>query len=133
MLFRSLGADPDELSDPASGFHAVMADDDLVGFRSFGPDGRVPGWTYDDGALDTGGGLRPDLTGLGAGRGVIAAGLAYGLALHRPSAFRMTVAAFNVRALRTIGALGFDRVGEFAAERDGRAFHVLVRREVQAA
>jgi ribosomal-protein-alanine N-acetyltransferase len=63
---------PQELVDPEVGYHAVMAVDRLIGFRSFGPDGQVPGREYDDCALDTGGGLRPDLTGQGLGRMVIA-------------------------------------------------------------
>ena len=51
-LLRPTTADPDELLDPALGFHAVLAGEELIGFRSFGPDGRVPGWDYDDAALD---------------------------------------------------------------------------------
>lgn len=47
-------ADPDKLLMPASGFFALLRDDALAGFRSFGEDGRVPGWEYDDDALDTG-------------------------------------------------------------------------------
>ena len=39
------GAEPDELLDPAAGFHAVLAGEKLIGFRSFGPDGQVPGGT----------------------------------------------------------------------------------------
>lgn len=122
-------AEPDDLLDPASGFHAVVADDVLIGFRSFGPDGRVPGWEYDDSALDTGGGLRPSLTGQGLGRSVIAAGLDFGRSRFAPAAFRVTVASFNARARRTVESLGFAMVGSFAASRDGRAFDVLVRDE----
>ena len=123
------GADPHELLDPALGFHAVLAGERLIGFRSFGPDGQVPGGTYDDSALDTGGGLRPSLTGRGLGRAVIAAGLAHGRATFAPPAFRVTVASFNTRARRTVESLGFERVGSFAALRDGRQFDVLVRPE----
>ncbi|GAA5124035.1 GNAT family N-acetyltransferase [Alloalcanivorax gelatiniphagus] len=121
------GADPDELLAPEAGFHAVLAGDTLVGFRSFGPDGQVPGWDYDDSALDTGGGLRPSLTGHGLGRSAIACGLEFGRARFAPPAFRVTVAAFNERALRTVESLGFERVGTFDARRDGRPFVVLVR------
>jgi ribosomal-protein-alanine N-acetyltransferase len=123
------GADPDWLLDPASGFHAVLRGDELVGFRSYGEDGRVPGWPYDDHALDTGGGLRPSLTGQGLGPSAIAAGLAHGRATYAPSAFRVTVASFNARALRVVDALGFTRVGEFDATTDGSRFVVLVRPE----
>ena len=128
-VYDLAGADPGELLEPALGFHAVLAGDRLIGFRSFGPDGQVPGWDYDDSALDTGGGLRPSLTGQGLGRAVIAAGLDFGRATFAPAAFRVTVASFNARARRTVESLGFERVGSFAALRDARPFDVLVRAE----
>ena len=127
--YDMLGTDPAELLLPEVGYHAVLADDRLIGFRSFGPDGQVPGWKYDDSALDTGGGLRPALTGQGLGRAVISTGLEYGRSRFAPSAFRVTVAAFNARALRTVEALGFQRVGTFKASGDGREFVVLERQE----
>lgn len=130
-VYDMTGVDPDELLDPAAGFYAVVAADRLIGFRSFGPDGRVPGWAYDDSALDTGGGLRPDLTGQGLGRTVISTGLAFGRTRFAPAAFRVTVASFNGRALRTVRSLGFEPVGEFKAARDGRSFTVLVRDEAR--
>jgi ribosomal-protein-alanine N-acetyltransferase len=135
-------ADPAELADPGSGFYAVLAGtglagtglagmglaaDGLIAYRSFGADGRVPGWEYDDAALDTGGGLRPDLTGRGLGRTVIAAGLAFGQHQFAPHAFRVTVASFNLRAGRVVASLGFRPVGRFPATADGRPYDVLVR------
>lgn len=128
-VYDLAGADPAELLDPALGFHAVLAGERLIGFRSFGPDGQVPGWEYDDSALDTGGGLRPSLTGRGLGRAVIRAGLDFGRTTVAPAAFRVTVASFNARARRTVESLGFERIGSFAALRDGREFDVLVRPE----
>ena len=122
-------ADPEELLAPESGFFALLRDGELIGFRSFGSDGHVPGWNYDDTALDTGGGLRPELTGRGLGSTAIATGLAFGRARFAPLAFRVTVAAFNSRALRTVTALGFNRVGSFTATRSGAGFEVLVRPE----
>lgn len=123
------GVSAEELLDPAAGFHAVTSGDRLIGFRSFGPDGQVPGWEYDDSALDTGGGLRPDLTGQGLGRAVIAAGLAFGRAQFAPTAFRVTVAAFNARALRCVRSLGFEPIGTFTGAHNAQDFHVLVRAE----
>lgn len=60
-------ADPAFLASPYSQFYALVDDEGLLGFRSFGEDGQVPGGTYDSSALDTGGGLRPDLVGRGFG------------------------------------------------------------------
>lgn len=128
-VYDMVGVDPAALLDPEVGFHAVMANDRLIGFRSFGPDGQVPGWEYDDRALDTGGGLRPELTGQGLGRAVISAGLSFGRARFAAPAFRVTVAAFNARALRTVESLCFEPVGSFKASRDARDFVVLVRAE----
>jgi ribosomal-protein-alanine N-acetyltransferase len=101
-------ADPDWLLQPESGFHALLAGGQLIGFRSFGPDGQVPGWDYDDQALDT-----------------------FGRAQFAPQAFRVTVATFNARALRTVEALGFQRIGQFNAASDGRRFDVLIIRSEQ--
>src|ERR1700729_1542391 len=75
--------------DTANGFFAVLSDGEFIGFRSFGPDGQVPGGTYDDSALDTGGGLRPELTGRGLGRAVVVAGLEFGRLRFAPDAFRV--------------------------------------------
>ncbi|HET6627532.1 MAG TPA: GNAT family protein [Nocardioidaceae bacterium] len=122
-------ADPQELLRPELGFHAVLGADELIGFRSFGADGRVPGWAYEDSALDTGGGLRPELVGNGLGRQVISAGLDFGRSQFKPPAFRVTVASFNARALRTVRSLGFERVARFVSTNDWRDFEVLVRPE----
>jgi ribosomal-protein-alanine N-acetyltransferase len=122
------GAEPDELVRPESGFFAVVQGGTLIGFRSFGSDGQVLGGSYDDAALDTGGGLRPELTGRGLGKTAISTGLTFGRARFAPPAFRITVAAFNQRALRVVTALGFQPVASFTAP-SGRPFEVLVRRE----
>ncbi len=89
----------------------------------------MSGWQYDDSALDTGGGLRPEFTGRGLGRDVISAGLSFGRTRFAPLAFRRTVASFNTRAMRTVESLGFQRVGQFNTTYDGRSFEVLVRLE----
>jgi len=127
--YDKINTDPDELLRPDMGFHAVLVGDRLIGFRSFGPDGQVSGWQYDDSALDTGGGLRPELTDRGMGREAISAGLTFGRARFAPPAFRVTVASFNTRALHTVESLGFERAGQFNSTHDGRSFEVLIRPE----
>jgi [ribosomal protein S18]-alanine N-acetyltransferase len=124
------GADARFLADPASGFFALADEqDDLIGFRSFGTDGQVPGGDYDDSALDTGGGLRPELTGQGLGREAIGTGLEFGRERFAPPAFRVTIASFNVRAQRVVQALGFTGAGSFAATATGVSYEILVRPE----
>jgi ribosomal-protein-alanine N-acetyltransferase len=121
------GADPAALADPGRGFFALADETGLIGFRSFGPDGQVPGGAYDGSALDTGGGLRPDLTGRGLGREAIATGLEFGRERFRPEAFRVTIAAFNVRAQRVVTALGFQPAGSFRGSANGRDYVILTR------
>jgi ribosomal protein S18 acetylase RimI-like enzyme len=146
-------ADPAFLTDPANGFFALVGAPgelaergfsgecgqpgapghpdgvQLIGFRSFGADGQVPGGVYDSSALDTGGGLRPELTGRGLGREAIRTGLDFGRRRYAPPAFRVTIAAFNVRAQRVVVALGFRKTGSFQGSADGRSYEVLVRPE----
>jgi [ribosomal protein S18]-alanine N-acetyltransferase len=119
--------DPAALLGPDAGFFALTDETGLIGFRSFGKDGRVPGWQYDDSALNTGGGLRPDLTGKGLGREAIQTGLDYGARLFAPAAFRVTIASFNVRAQRVVTSLGFRHTASFRATTDGRSFEILLR------
>jgi [ribosomal protein S18]-alanine N-acetyltransferase len=82
---------------------------------------------YDDSALDTGGGLRPDLTGQGRGREAIQTGLDFGQREFAPAAFRVTVATFNLRAQRVVAALGFRNIGSFRASTDGRSYEMLIK------
>jgi ribosomal-protein-alanine N-acetyltransferase len=124
-------ADPASLTEPASGFFALVDRAQLIGFRSFGSDGQVPGGVYDESALDTGGGLRPELTGKGLGREAIQTGLAFGRDRFSPPAFRVTIAAFNVRAQRVAAALGFAKVSSFRATSGERSYEILVRPEPQ--
>jgi ribosomal-protein-alanine N-acetyltransferase len=128
-LYDMSGEEAGFLASPASGFFALTEGDELIGFRCFGLDGQVPGGSYDSSALDTGGGLRPDLTGKGLGRAAISTGLEFGRREFAPRAFRVTVASFNERALRVAWSLRFRAVGSFLAAADGRSFEILVRPE----
>ncbi len=117
------------LTSAEGGFYALVDRGELIGFRSFGEDGRVPGGAYDASALDTGGGLRPDLTGKGLGREAIGTGLAFGRREFAPAAFRVTVASSNERALRVVRSLGFVPTGSFEALTDGCSYDLLIRPE----
>lgn len=102
-------ADPRELS----GKYAFVEDGELVGFCSFGADGRVPPGHYVDGPLDVGMGLRPDLTGRGLGARYLQAALGFARRELGATSFRVTVAEFNARALRLCERAGFRRVARF--------------------
>jgi ribosomal-protein-alanine N-acetyltransferase len=128
-VYDMSGTDVAFITGREAGFFALTDAGELIGFRSFGADGQVPGGSYDSSALDTGGGLRPDLTGLGLGREAIATGLAFGRERFAPAAFRVTVASFNLRALSVVEALGFRRTDTFDAITNGRSYEILTRPE----
>lgn len=98
--------------------------DEMIAFRCFGSDAQVSGGDYTDDALDLGGGIRPDLTGQGLGRHVIAAAMRYSFQRFRPRYFRTTVAAFNLRAKKTCERLGYRVVSTFTRPTDGLRFEV---------
>jgi ribosomal-protein-alanine N-acetyltransferase len=67
------------------------------------------------------------LTGCGLGRAAIGTGLEFGASRFAPAAFRITVAAFNQRALRVVTALGFRPLTSFEATSDGWTYQILTR------
>jgi [ribosomal protein S18]-alanine N-acetyltransferase len=124
--YSLVDAPASDFTNPANGFVALVdTSGQLVAYRSFGPDGRVPGGTYDDAALDTGGGLRPDLTGRGLGRSAIQIGLDYGWDTFGSTTLRVTVWAQNERALRVVRSLGFEDVDHFLATSSGDDYVIL--------
>ncbi len=87
----------------------------ILGHVSYGADGRIPtagGYLYSEDCLDMGLGLRPDLCGQGLGGKFIALCLAFGAERYRAGQFRLTVAAFNRRAVRAYEKAGFSIVCE---------------------
>ena len=129
--YSLVGVPASDFTDPEGGFVALVDDSDqLVGYRSFGPDGKVPGGNYDDVALDTGGGLRPDLTGRGLGRSALQTGLEYGwAAFGETTIFRVTVWAKNERALRVVRSLGFEHASHFVATSSGEQYEILAMKD----
>src|SRR4051794_31211878 len=96
--FYDWAADADDLAlllddDRREGrFFAVSDGRDLVGFFEFQTDG--------DGDVVIGLGLRPELTGRGLGQEFVENGLTFARQSFQPTAFRLSVAAFNARAIR---------------------------------
>jgi ribosomal-protein-alanine N-acetyltransferase len=124
--YSMLDADTSGFSDPVNRFFALVDSmGELVGFRSFGPDGRVPGGAYDDTALDMGGGLRPDLTGHGLGRSAIQIGIDFGWRTFDTRILRVSVWAKNERALKVLRSLGFAPIQRFVAATSHEAYLVL--------
>jgi len=120
----------DGMLDKNSKTFAVSSEGEFIGVRSFGADGKVAGGTYDDGYQDTGGALRPDMTAKGLGEEVLRAGLRFGTQRFSFSRFRVTVAAFNQRALKVCRRVGFIDGQRFSRGSDNREFVILTLEKI---
>ena len=93
-----------EFLDPANWIETYFAvrDErgDLVGFFEFERKGDE---------IEVGLGLRPDLTGRGLGGSFVRTALAFAEHRWTPASFRLEVATWNERAIRTYEACGFAR------------------------
>jgi RimJ/RimL family protein N-acetyltransferase len=115
-----------ELLNPAYEYYAAISEaGDLVGYCCFGEDARVPGLDEEAGVLDVGGGLRPDLTGIGLGGPFLREVCRFGAELHDPLRFRVVIAAFNRRAQLVAAALGFEK--DEVHESSERQYVVMTR------
>lgn len=113
---------------PQNILYCILAENsELVAYCSFGQDGQVTNGNYRGEALDIGMGIRPDLTGRRKGVEYANAVLEFAESLFKPKAFRVTIAAFNKRALRVWQKLEFEHQQSFERESDGMQFIVLVR------
>ena len=114
--------------DPQNVYHTITdRQGALVAYCCFGPDAQVRGGDYGTGALDIGLGMRPDLTGQGRGLTFVSAVLDFARRTFTPTAFRVTVAEFNKRALRVWEKAGFQPGQTFQRSRDVMPFVVLGR------
>jgi RimJ/RimL family protein N-acetyltransferase len=112
--------------DPRNGFFAAHDGEELVGFCSIGADGRVPGGSYDEQATDFGLGMRPDLVGKGGGSAFLGAVVDHVASQVGGGDLRVTVAAWNARALAMMRKAGFVQRASFDRP-GGGSFRVLVR------
>ncbi|RJO67850.1 MAG: N-acetyltransferase [Myxococcales bacterium] len=109
---------------------------ELVGFFCLGPNAQVDGARTrglyaDRGFVDLGLGMRPDQTGQGLGAAFVETCLAWGREQLHPQGFRLSVAAFNARAIAVYTRVGFEKVASCVSDTpQGRFdFEIMVRRE----
>lgn len=117
--------DPDEPVTPERGFWAVEHEGELIGYCSFGQAARVPGAVEEEGILDVGYGMRPDLMGRGLGRDFVGAILDHGTREFSPQRFRLLILEWNERSRRAAAALGFQT--EDVLRTSGGDFLVMTR------
>jgi ribosomal-protein-alanine N-acetyltransferase len=119
---------PDSLLHPELRYHAVMEGEELIGYCCYGIDATVPNGRYEEGVLEVGWGMRPDLMGQGRGREFAAAIVGHAERAYRPQAMGVTIATFNERSQRVARANGFtEETGRFTGP-TGMAFIQLRRR-----
>jgi [ribosomal protein S18]-alanine N-acetyltransferase len=97
-------------------FSALGADGELVGWFSFLSEGDC---------VEFGLGLRPDLTGQGLGLAYLQAGLVFAGQRFQPGRFRLSVAAFNERAIRVYERAGFTPLRTFDHATNGGVHRFL--------
>ena len=124
---EQLEKDVERLCEPTNLYLAVRdGEDTLSAYYCFGEEARVAGGDYAEPALDMGGGSRPDLLGTGQGEMFIRVAMDFGKMFFNPDQYRVTVAAFNTRALRMCEKAGFVWTQQFTRD-DGIEFVVLVK------
>lgn len=116
--FYNTTSDPDDYKEfvtPAlwpEQFWQVLHGDDVVGFFTAE---RL----NDEGAYEISLGLRPDLTGGGHGLAFVRAGLDHVIHTCKPRCIRLSVAAFNKRAITVYKEAGFTIIRTYAQPTNG--------------
>jgi RimJ/RimL family protein N-acetyltransferase len=103
--------DVDDPADLEHGHFAVEDGGELVGYCCFGGGARVAGVEEEDGVLDVGYGMRPDLMGQGRGAAFVSTIVAFGVERFKPQRLRMSILRWNVRSRRASERQGFAVVG----------------------
>ncbi len=117
--------------DPGNAYYAILDNQGiLIGHCCFGKEAQVPGGLYeDDGTIDIGAGMRPDLMGADLALAVLGALLSWAAAEFSPQRFRVTIATFNRRVIRLCSLAGFEPELKFMSNTDeaDREFLIMTR------
>lgn len=121
--FYNMEADKDDLAEfldaeqRGQSVLAITSDGELIGFVSVE---QLDGETVDIGL-----GMKPGLTGNGGGRTFVTSILEFIDTKFGPDRITLSVAAFNVRAIRVYEACGFKQAGSFQQETNGSTFDFI--------
>ena len=115
--------------DPKNNVYAMFDQyEELVAYCSYGQDAQVPGGDYSEEALDIGLMVKPELTGQGLGAAFVREVIRNGVERYAPKKLRVTIAAFNKRAIRTWEKNRFQKTQTFRRRsREGMEFIVMTK------
>lgn len=114
--------------DPRNNVYAMLdQNEELMGYCSYGKDAQVPGGDYSEEALDIGLMIKPELTGQGMGATFAKEVIRNGIAKYEPKKLRLTIAAFNKRAMRTWEKNGFEQNQTFERSINKMEFVVMTK------
>ncbi|MEH7461950.1 GNAT family N-acetyltransferase [Bacillus thuringiensis] len=126
----SFNGEDDTLKELLDGTYYGVCDeqDTFIGYFCFGDNAQVPGgrdaklYTTER-VIDIGLGMKPALTGKGLGISFLQAGLQFAKEEFRPETIRLSVAAFNERAIHLYMKAGFQKKVSFVSR--GREFQLM--------
>jgi RimJ/RimL family protein N-acetyltransferase len=116
--------------DPVNNLYSMFnQNEELIGYCSYGRDAQVPGGDYSEEALDIGMMIKPELTGQGMGAAYAEEVIRNGVNKYEPKKLRVTIAAFNKRAMRTWEKNGFQQAQSFKRNNseDGMEFVIMIK------
>lgn len=116
--------------DPVNNLYSMFnQNEELIGYCSYGRDAQVPGGDYSEEALDIGMMIKPELTGQGMGAAYAEEVIRNGVNKYEPKKLRVTIAAFNKRAMRTWEKNGFQQAQSFKRNNseDGMEFVIMTK------
>ncbi|MDQ0111174.1 GNAT family N-acetyltransferase [Paenibacillus harenae] len=119
--FYDIAYSPDTIEELTDGsYYSVTTayGAEMIGFFCLGPHAQVPGGRLaglygGKDVIDVGIGMRPDLVGQGRGADFLAAVTQYTIDTFQPRRLRLSVAAFNRRAIALYTKAGYRRLAAF--------------------
>jgi len=121
--FYDISADQEDLQEfldekhRDNSFFVVYRNNVMIGYFVFD--------TKETGTVNIGLGMRPELTGKGEGRRFLQSGMKFAQTKYSPVKFTLSVAAFNVRAIKVYEHAGFEKVNTYIQETNGGKYEFI--------